>query len=46
MYLAYERFRKNYDDLAPGLARYVHDAILANASRAGPSRRDHDPGPG
>jgi hypothetical protein len=26
MYLADERFRKNYDDLAPGLARYVHDA--------------------
>jgi hypothetical protein len=35
MYLADERFRKNYDDLASGLARYVHDAILANAGRAG-----------
>ena len=35
MYLADERFRKNHDDLAPGLARYVRDAILANASRAG-----------
>ena len=35
MYVADERFRKNYDDLAPGLARYVHDAILANAGRAG-----------
>lgn len=34
MYVADERFRKHYDDLAPSLARYVHDAILANAARA------------
>jgi DNA-binding transcriptional MerR regulator len=34
MYLADERFGRNYDDLAPGLARYVHDAMLANADRA------------
>ncbi|MFN2518315.1 MAG: MerR family transcriptional regulator [Jatrophihabitantaceae bacterium] len=34
MYLADERFAKHYDDVAPGLARYVHDAILANATRA------------
>jgi MerR family transcriptional regulator, thiopeptide resistance regulator len=34
MYLADERFGKNYDDMASGLARYVHDAILANADRA------------
>ncbi|PZS26213.1 MAG: MerR family transcriptional regulator [Pseudonocardiales bacterium] len=34
MYLADERFSKHYDDLEPGLARYVHDAILANAARA------------
>jgi hypothetical protein len=27
-----ERFRQHYDDLAPGLARYVHDAIIANAA--------------
>jgi len=27
MYLADERFRKHYDDIAPGLAQYVHDAI-------------------
>jgi DNA-binding transcriptional MerR regulator len=31
MYLADERFTKNYDDLEPGLAQYVHDAIHANA---------------
>jgi len=33
-YIADERFAKHYDDLAPGLARYVHDVILANAARA------------
>ncbi|MCU1675596.1 MAG: tipA [Frankiales bacterium] len=31
MYLADERFTKHYDDIEPGLARYVHDAIHANA---------------
>jgi DNA-binding transcriptional MerR regulator len=31
MYLADPRFRSNYDDQRPGLAQYVHDAILANA---------------
>ena len=31
MYLADERFTKYYDDRAPGLAQYVHDAIYANA---------------
>jgi MerR family transcriptional regulator, thiopeptide resistance regulator len=34
MYLADPRFTKNYEDLAPGLAQWVHDAILANADRA------------
>lgn len=34
LYLADERFAKNYDDMAPGLAQYVHDATLANAGRA------------
>ena len=34
MYLADERFGQNYDDMAPGLAQYVHDAMLANAGRA------------
>jgi MerR family transcriptional regulator, thiopeptide resistance regulator len=31
MYIADERFTKYYDDQRPGLARYVHDAIMANA---------------
>jgi DNA-binding transcriptional MerR regulator len=31
MYLADERFTANYDNHRPGLAQYVHDAILANA---------------
>ena len=35
LYLADQRFGKNYEDLAPGLAQYVHDAIVANARRAG-----------
>jgi hypothetical protein len=35
MYLADERFTKTYEDVAPGLAQYVHDAIVANAARAG-----------
>ena len=34
MYLADPRFTKNYEDLAPGLAQWVHDAMLANADRA------------
>jgi DNA-binding transcriptional MerR regulator len=36
MYLRDERFGKNYEDMAPGLAQYVHDAMLANATRATP----------
>ncbi len=32
MYVADERFAKTFDDVAPGLAQYVHDAILANAA--------------
>ena len=31
-YVSDERFRKTYDDVAPGLARYVRDAIVANGS--------------
>ena len=31
MYVADERFAKTYNDIAPGLAQYVHDAIYANA---------------
>ena len=33
MYIADPRFAKNYDDVAPGISRWVHDAILANADR-------------
>lgn len=35
MYLADDRFREHYDQIAPGLAQYVHDAINANADSAG-----------
>ncbi|NUP31204.1 MAG: MerR family transcriptional regulator [Streptomycetaceae bacterium] len=31
MYLADERFTANYENQRPGLAQYVHDAIIANA---------------
>lgn len=33
MYMADERFTAYYDHVEPGLARYVYDAILANAAR-------------
>jgi hypothetical protein len=33
MYVADPRFTKTYEDMAPGLASYVHDAIHANADR-------------
>lgn len=29
------RSGRNYDDMAPGLSQYVHDAIVANCERAG-----------
>ncbi|GGM59877.1 HTH-type transcriptional activator TipA [Thermopolyspora flexuosa] len=35
LYVADERFTVHFDRLAPGLAAYVHDAIHANAARAG-----------
>ncbi len=35
MYIADPRFRKTYDDAALGLAQWLHDAIVANADRAG-----------
>jgi len=35
MFLADPRFARTYEDVAPGLARYVHDAIQANADRYG-----------
>lgn len=34
MYLADQRFKAHYDEAAPGLAEFVHDAINANADRA------------
>ncbi len=33
MYLADERFTKTYEDVAPGLAQWLRDAIHANADR-------------
>jgi DNA-binding transcriptional MerR regulator len=33
MYVADPRFTQTYEDQAPGLAQYVHDAIVANAAR-------------
>jgi MerR family transcriptional regulator, thiopeptide resistance regulator len=35
MYEADPRFTAHYDDRAPGLARFVAEAIRANARRAG-----------
>ena len=32
MYLEDARFREHYEAVAPGLAQYVHDAIVANAA--------------
>jgi DNA-binding transcriptional MerR regulator len=37
MYLADPRFTATYDEVEPGLARYVHDAIVANADRREPA---------
>jgi len=37
MYVHDERFTKFYDDVAPGLARFLADAILANAVTNGAS---------
>jgi hypothetical protein len=34
MYLTDPRFTRTYEDVAPGLAQYVRDAIHANADRA------------
>jgi DNA-binding transcriptional MerR regulator len=35
MYLADPRFTARYERQAPGLAQYLHDAILANSARTG-----------
>jgi len=37
MYLADPRFTATYDEVEPGLARYVHDAIVANADHREPA---------
>ncbi len=33
LYVTDPRFTKTYEDVAPGLARYVRDAVVANAAR-------------
>jgi MerR family transcriptional regulator, thiopeptide resistance regulator len=38
LYLADPRFTATFEDVAPGLARYVHDAIHANADRSSAPR--------
>jgi DNA-binding transcriptional MerR regulator len=40
VYRANERLGRNYDDMAPGLSQYIHDAIIANCERAA-GGRDH-----
>ena len=35
LFISDERFARHYEQRAPGLARYVHDAIEANARRGG-----------
>ncbi len=34
MYVTDERFTAHFDDQVPGLAQYVHDAVMANADRS------------
>jgi len=33
MYIADPRFTATYEKIHPGMARYLHDAIKANAAR-------------
>jgi hypothetical protein len=40
MYVADERFRANYDALAPGLSEFIRDAIHANAEHASDTSND------
>jgi hypothetical protein len=35
MYVQDERFTQTYERIAPGLARYVHDAVLAETGTQG-----------
>jgi len=41
MYVTDPRFTKTYEDIAPGLAQYVRDAIHANADRAARAADGH-----
>jgi len=41
MYVTDPRFTKTYEDIAPGLAQYVRDAIHANADRAAAVAGEH-----
>lgn len=34
MYISDPRFKENYDKIAPGLAHYMHDAMLAYCAQA------------
>jgi hypothetical protein len=40
MYVSDERFRANYDVLAPGLSEFIRDAARANAERASDTSND------
>lgn len=40
MYISDPRFTKTYEDIHPGLARYLRDAIHANADRAAADRQE------
>jgi len=40
LYVSDPRFTKTYEDIAPGLAQYVRDAIHANADRAARAAKD------
>lgn len=33
MYLTDPRFKAHYEDQSPGLAKYIHDAIMANSTK-------------
>ena len=33
MYLTDERFTRYYDDVAPGLAQFLHDIVVASIDR-------------
>jgi DNA-binding transcriptional MerR regulator len=45
LYVSDPRFTRTYEDVAPGLATYVHDAIVANAERGRDEARTPSPAP-